>query len=125
MIAPILALTMMAQTKTPLRHISLYGPTADVLVKECRELVHIDRGETGDASKAQACISYIAGFFDGQSMAAGMSGVRYPVCVDSETTQSQLAKVVVKYGDDHPAILHEVAGDLINEALKDAYPCAK
>jgi hypothetical protein len=51
-----------------------------------------------------------------------MNGKSFPVCVDSEVTQGQLVKVIVKYGDDHPGILHELPIYLINAALKDAYP---
>lgn len=118
MLTPFLALVLMAQGKPPLHQITLYGPHAEDLVTECREFVRWDKDDReGEPLKAQACLSYITGVFDGQSLAGGMNGKRFPVCVDSEVTQGQLVKVIVKYADDHPKILHELAIYLINEAL--------
>ncbi len=125
MFTPLLALLLIAQAKPPAHRITLYGPAnADDLIKDCRELIRRDKDDReGEPLKAQACLSYVIGVFDGQSFAGGMNGKSFPVCVDSEVTQVQLVKVIVKYGDDHPGILHELPIYLINAALKDAYPC--
>jgi hypothetical protein len=123
MIIPILALSLLAQASHPAKQITIFGNSADRLVKNCREVVHIDKGEDGNEVSAQSCLHYLEGVYDGQSFAAGMNGGKYPVCLDSEVDIVQMAKVVVKYGDEHPEELHELAIKLVNDALKAAYPC--
>jgi hypothetical protein len=46
-------------------------------------------------------------------------------CVPDEATAGQLAKVVVKFLNDHPERLHEDAFGLIHDAFKAAFPCPK
>jgi hypothetical protein len=122
MLVPLLALAL-AQAIHPARQITLFGNSADALVMNCRDAVRIDEEESGDANRRAACLQYIAGVFDGQSYSAGMKGGKYPVCLDSEVTLTQMAKVIVKYGDEHPEKLHQTAIYLINAALESAYPC--
>src|SRR5665213_2496600 len=107
--APILALALMAQANHPAAQITVFGNSADQLVRNCREVVDIDKGEEGNKVLAQSCIHYLEGVFDGQSFAAGMNGGKYPVCLDSGVDIVQMAKVVVKFGDEHPEELHELA----------------
>jgi hypothetical protein len=49
----------------------------------------------------------------------------FRICIPEEATQDQLAKVVVKYLNDHPERLHEDAFLLVFAAYSDAFPCPK
>jgi hypothetical protein len=46
-------------------------------------------------------------------------------CPVQEVTTTQMAKVVVKYGNDHPEKLWMRASMLTLFALRGAYPCEK
>jgi hypothetical protein len=44
-------------------------------------------------------------------------------CLPERASIAQLARVTVKWLQDHPEKLHEAAGGLIYTALHDAFPC--
>ena len=46
-----------------------------------------------------------------------------PACIPEEATNFELARVVVKYLNDHPNQLHKSYRLLVMLALEDAYPC--
>lgn len=44
-------------------------------------------------------------------------------CVPVKATTGQLSRVIVKYSENNPEILHEPESALILRAFIDAYPC--
>lgn len=50
-------------------------------------------------------------------------GAAIGICLPGEATFDQLLLVVSKFLDDHPERLHEGAGWLGFDALRDAFPC--
>ena len=46
-------------------------------------------------------------------------------CIPTESTLSQLVRVVVRYGQQHPEKLHQDAGDFAVNALVNAFPCQR
>lgn len=101
--------------------VQLYGPHADQLVEDCR---NISAAGYGDKIALARCLGYLTGLIDGSGIASRQTPKTFPVCIPGEATQSELAKVVVKYGDDHPEYLHQEAANFVNDALKKAFPCS-
>ena len=52
-----------------------------------------------------------------------MQGDNFPVCFPSGVNATQLAKIVVKYGDDHPEKLNIGSAAFVIIALQEAFPC--
>jgi len=76
-----------------------------------------------DAYKGGFCHGIIRGVWDMHDIyAEGLKSQKF-FCVPKEVTLGQLARVVVKFLKDNPAILHENRTALIIMALKNAYPC--
>ena len=71
----------------------------------------------------QACSSYIEGVVD----AISADKIAHPddvfFCVPKEATYEQFARVIVKYGDDHPEQLHLSAVIFVVNAFSSAFPC--
>jgi hypothetical protein len=76
--------------------------------------------------KSGTCMGFIAGVLDRDTIAT-TDETGHPAgrnfCVPAEASTTQLAKVVVKYGDDHPQQLHLPAVVIVLLAMKDAFPC--
>ncbi len=47
----------------------------------------------------------------------------FPICLSSGVSEAQLAKIVVKYGDDHPEKLNTPSAWVVMTALQQAFPC--
>jgi hypothetical protein len=94
--------------------------TGEQLVDLCK---HAER-ETLD-SESLECQMYLAGFRDGYNIAMYIFNDQKQsrFCPPDAVTVSQMAKVVVKYGNDHPQDLWLRAGLFTITALKEAYPC--
>lgn len=79
-----------------------------------------------DFKKAGTCMGFIQGVLDYDTIATtdenGHPAGRH-FCVPAEASETQLAKVVAKYGDDHPQQLHLPAAVVVLLAMKDAFPC--
>jgi|SRR5271165_6558004 len=79
-----------------------------------------------DFHKAGTCMGFIQGVIDYDTIVTtdknGHPTGRH-FCVPAEASETQLAKVVVKYGDDHPQQLHLPAAMIVLLAMKDAFPC--
>ena len=79
-----------------------------------------------DFKRVGTCQGFIEGVLDRETMAktdrAGRP-VERNFCVPSEASVEELAKVVMKYGDNHPQELHFPAAVIVVLAMKDAFPC--
>ena len=75
-----------------------------------------------DFAEAANCHGYLGGV--GDALSATYGGMESPVlCVPAQAGSLQLARVFVKWGDEHPELLHEdmLSGTL--RALSLAFPC--
>jgi len=80
---------------------------------------------TAQSDTSLLCLTYISAFTDGYNVAMARFNKEKQAgfCPPQEVTRQQMAKVIVKYGTDHPNQLW-VGGALFTAlAFKDAYPC--
>src|SRR5207247_1642598 len=75
-----------------------------------------------DAPYAFSCLSFISGVLDAEAYYAHAFHAKIPECIPSTATDTQLARVIVKYGNDHPEKLHLAAVDMLSAALVSAFP---
>jgi hypothetical protein len=126
MILPLVALSMFPSAQPAGTYIAtVFGPSGGELVENCREVTKVQRKEEADALGAQACISYIAGVVDGGQFAARGERRLFPVCFPPGVDGNQMAKIVVKFGDDHPEKLNNGGTWIVINALRSAFPCGQ
>lgn len=116
--------------------------TAERLVASCRKVANLDVDNMAAPSKEHyeigLCSGFIIGVVDAETYRAevfrslGQKDLNpqsfrlltaQTECIPSTATVTQLAKVIVKYGDDHPNELHAAAIDFLHGALMSAFPC--
>jgi hypothetical protein len=73
------------------------------------------------------CLGYLHGWHDAE-MVHGMVSQEMrrdmvPICFPDGISLEELKRVVLKYIDDHPTVLHSDAYVVVRSALLDAYPC--
>jgi hypothetical protein len=106
--------------------------TAENLVNECKAVENIDLATSTapakDVNKVSICLGVVAGILDFEriwfaaaNVAAGKPAAHF--CVPDSVSATQAAKVVVKYGNDHPAELNLPAVMIVISAMKEAFPC--
>ncbi len=115
--------------------------TGNNLLKNCSALVQKD----GDLLQAGECIGFLNGFTQGLFQAAlkmalleTKPGKKFEecfkecfilpppaMCLPKALTIRQLARVTLKYLNNHPEKLHHLAGSLVDDAFKEAFPCPK
>jgi len=81
------------------------------------------------------CTGFIDGFAAGHFVAETWHGFHHRdekrddifghLCVPESTTRGQLARVFVQYLEKHPEKLKLPAGLLLEDALRESFPCAK
>lgn len=103
-------------------------PNSETLFQQCKAVENIDletkRVPIKDASDVGLCMGFISGIIDLETMDAGV--LKHPThewCVPDSATTTQLAKVIVKYGNDHPQELHLPGVLFVAKALVAAFPC--
>lgn len=69
------------------------------------------------------CGSFITGTEAGYGLSVYWNKLTPDYCLPDGVTQGQVAKVVVKYMDDHPEKLHLRAEILVINSLIAAFPC--
>ncbi|MEO8190383.1 MAG: Rap1a/Tai family immunity protein [Acidobacteriota bacterium] len=74
----------------------------------------------GQSSQTQ----FFAGLFMGY-VSAVADTLREKVCKPAEVSAGQAASVVSKYLKDHPEALHYAANEIVDVALKEAFPCSE
>jgi hypothetical protein len=72
--------------------------------------------------EAGQCIGFLNGFQQMAAMLEPVAGVKL-ACLPDGSTPTQLAKVVVRYLDQHPEKLHLPAAQLVYDATAEAFPC--
>lgn len=112
----------------PPQNVGFSPLTAEGLISLCKDA---DANLPSDANPpsltGMTCLSYIGGFRDGfgVAMAKFNHEKQSLFCTPPEVTNAQIAKVVVKYGADHPNQLWTGAALFTALALKDGYPCTQ
>jgi Rap1a immunity proteins len=103
---------------------------AETLVRQCKATENIDadtkRVPIKDASDVGLCMGFISGVVDLNTLDSGI--LKHPTngwCVPDSATSTQLAKVVVKYGNEHPEELHVTSVIFVANALLAAFPCGR
>jgi Ssp1 endopeptidase immunity protein Rap1a len=107
--------------------------TAERLVAACKKVENLDAGRMTAPDKEHydigLCSGFVIGVIDAETYRAevfrsvGQKDAHPAECVPSTATVTQLAKVIVKYGDDHPNELHTAAVDFVHGALMSSFPC--
>lgn len=109
--------------------VAVRGGSAETLLNDCSAVNQMDPQTNAvpakDVQRIQFCFGYVLGVIDMHSiMAAGSGRVKDTnYCIPANASWPQLAKVVVKYGNDHPEVLNQAALILISDAFSQAFPC--
>ena len=67
------------------------------------------------------CVAYVAAIADSSVCGINVNG--YSWNSQNKVTAGQLQKVVKKWLEIHPELLHYAASGLVSKALQDAFPC--
>ena len=107
--------------------------TAERLVDSCKKVENLEVDHMAAPSKEHydvgLCSGFIIGVVDAETYRAevaqsfGQKDAHPAECVPSNATVTQLAKVIVKYGNEHPNELHTAAIDFVHGALMSGFPC--
>lgn len=90
------------------------------LIRDCKAAITLaDSPKLGeDYSRPMYCLGFTSGMSD---------GLRFGrlACMKGEESHEQIARVVVKFLEDHPERLAEPESLLALEAITGAWPCSK
>lgn len=109
--------------------IALHGGAAEAFLDSCSAVERVDfqtnQAVPKDAMAVSYCYGYILGIWDTREVMNAIvpDYLKSPFCIPNNATPSQLAKVVLKYGKDHPEELNQAANLVVNNALRQAFPC--
>ena len=142
---PAFALLLVASAFRPEISLADERPDGNLMLRSCRAAVEMfDAGGPGSGTSndrfagAATCIGYLRGIRDlaaywnlllspfmRQVGRADLSdhGAGSPFCIPENVNPAQLARVIVKYLENHPEKLHEEDIVLTVEALTQAFPC--
>ena len=91
---------------------TILAETGNELLEDCREFV----GEGKKGVSSAFCLAYVSGVTD----ALNNSVARPLYCFPDGVVYTQLARVVTKYLEDHPAELHRIGAGLVKDAFLEA-----
>ena len=96
------------------------GPqSGNDLLRKCENVLSSST-ETVDSA---FCLGHISGFFEGLSLKVSEQSTNLTCYPESPVTAAQLLRIVVKYMQDHPELLHHPYKFLVADALSEAFPC--
>lgn len=95
------------------------------LLENCTSLVNaMDSPPVPVTSKEEFQIGWCTGYIQGiASLGVDAGSFGFNFCIPDKVTDTQLARVVVKWLRDNPKILNQRAVILTVMAIHDAYPC--
>ena len=105
------------------------GGSAEDFVNDCAAVDRMDnQAKTVPLKDVQGlsyCFGYILGLVDMRNtLNAVMPTARTgSYCVPNNASQTQLAKIVTRYGDAHPEELNQPAIVIVTDALVQSFPC--
>jgi hypothetical protein len=107
--------------------VHLHGGGAETLVNDCVAVDRMDpqthQGPAKDAQSIQYCFGYVLGFVDTYAILSPSLRFTGNICIPDNVSVTQLAKVVAKYGADHPEELNQPAMVVVSEAFVHSFPC--
>jgi hypothetical protein len=108
--------------------IFVHGPNAEELVADCAAVNQMDNvKKTVPAEKVSGlsyCMGYLTGIVDLYAVVITQAhDTRANFCVPNGASSTQLAKVVAKYGNDHPEELNKGGVAVAIEAFIQTFPC--
>ena len=102
--------------------------TAEEFINNCKAVENVDPVNKvvplKDVQEVGLCLGAIGAFVDLDTLDSGIA--KHPThgwCVPDNASGAQLAKVIVKYGNDHPQELHLPAVVVVANAFLAAFPC--
>jgi hypothetical protein len=90
------------------------------LLQKCSEVPKEAQSRNG--LSAMWCYGYIEGIRDMRLLNETVDSIP-PDCTPQKVTMDQMARVVVKYLQDHPERLHYMDASLVVNAISEAFPC--
>lgn len=109
--------------------IRVHGGTAELLVNDCATVERMDTqtniAPLKDVQGIQYCFGYIFGVVDMRDILnASLPNPKDGLfCIPDNASATQLAKVVARYGTEHPEKLNEAALVLVSDAFTKSFPC--
>lgn len=109
--------------------ISIHGGKAESFINSCAAVERMDiqagKAPLKDASGLSFCFGYIFGVWDMHNVLnASLPNAKDDVyCIPDNASGTQLAKIIVKYGNDHPEELNQAALAVVSHAFTKAFPC--
>ena len=111
---PIFALIWLIAATPSVASTTVDGNT---LLKECQKaikLVDDDDAKYGDVYDIGSCTGFIHGL---------MTVPNTIFCIPVNVSTNQAIRVLVRYLEEHPEVLHLAKGKLALDAFADAFPC--
>ena len=109
--------------------IRVHGGGAEMLVNDCAAVDRMDtqtnQAPIKDLQGIQYCFGYIFGVVDMRDIlnASLQNPKDGAYCVPNNASATQLAKVVARYGNEHPEELNEAALLIVSNAFIKSFPC--
>lgn len=111
-------------------NVALFSPSGSELLQKCGDYGKYKGGEMVTLKEMMqvgrnvgTCEGYIAGFNDGTVSATVDTPKNKRFCVPSGVDMDQMIRVVRKWLEDNPSVLHLPGNFLVEKALHDAFPC--
>ena len=76
-----------------------------------------------EPTKSGGCLGYVAGIAGANETFVGWGYMQPLWCIPEGVDAGQLARVAVKFMEDHPESLHVTASSLVANAFGVAFPC--
>lgn len=130
----VMALVLAALVLSPLLiaqddGIRVHGGGAEALVNDCAAVDRVDtqtnKAPIKDIQGIQYCFGYIFGVVDMRDiLTASLPNPKDGAyCIPDNASATQLAKVVARYGNEHPEELNQAALLLVSNAFIKSFPC--
>lgn len=108
-------------------NLTIRGGKTEQFLSRCSvvERVDIHKMEVPakDAKDLGFCFGYIWAVVDSVTLVSADGKGKPSLCVPEDVTSTQAAKIVIKYGNDHPEELNQLAMVVIPEAVRKSFPC--
>ncbi|MDZ7734711.1 MAG: Rap1a/Tai family immunity protein [Gammaproteobacteria bacterium] len=96
------------------------------LLRSCEAWLHYEETSSEvDMQHGTSCVLFIFGFREASDMyvALNKESMKWKLCVPSQVSTIQIIKIVVRYLNDRPNVLHMRSAPIVADALKREFPC--
>lgn len=97
--------------------------TGNMLLNACKAAIDPSNTTNREPYARGLCMGIVTGVADGDVIASMYGGQERQLCLPSNATKGQIARVVVQFMDQNPTFLHEELATLAWTALRLAWPC--